>query len=108
MMKYMTIIPYIPFYIVETYFTLPQIQAADMLGMSVTTLKKFCRENGVHRWPHRSLTAQPKRKSKKQQYHPPSNVPQPITSPVDDLTIPTHGEEFVEISDYLVYFTNSV
>ncbi|DBA88627.1 TPA: hypothetical protein ACH3X1_016475 [Trebouxia sp. C0004] len=42
------------------YFDLPLQVAASQLGVSMTTLKKLCRENSVDRWPFR------KRKSLKQ------------------------------------------
>jgi hypothetical protein len=39
------------------YFHKPEKQVAVELGMCLTSLKKICRNLGVHRWPHRKVTS---------------------------------------------------
>lgn len=38
-------------------FSLPLSEAADILGVSTSVLKKICNENGLERWPHRKHLA---------------------------------------------------
>jgi hypothetical protein len=38
---------------VTPYFNLPQKQASDALGVSVTSIKHICRALGLSRWPYR-------------------------------------------------------
>ncbi|XP_021772035.1 protein NLP1 [Chenopodium quinoa] len=38
-------------------FSLPLSEAADILGVSTSVLKKICNENGLERWPHRKYLA---------------------------------------------------
>lgn len=40
---------------VSKYFNLPLSDAADSLGVSNTTLKKICLDNGLVRWPYRKF-----------------------------------------------------
>ncbi|KAJ1618389.1 RWP-RK domain-containing protein, partial [Pavlovales sp. CCMP2436] len=40
---------------VSQHFHLPITQAAETLTVSVTLVKRVCRENGVSRWPYRKL-----------------------------------------------------
>ncbi|XP_074370547.1 uncharacterized protein LOC141711768 [Apium graveolens] len=40
---------------VSKYFNLPLSDAADSLGVSITTLKKLCLDNGLVRWPYRKI-----------------------------------------------------
>lgn len=42
---------------VSKLFSLPLSEAADILGVSVSVLKKICNENGLERWPHRKYLA---------------------------------------------------
>lgn len=37
------------------HFHKPEKQVAVELGMCLTSLKKVCRNLGVHRWPHRKV-----------------------------------------------------
>jgi len=37
------------------YFHMPERAVAKELGMCLTSLKKFCRQNGITRWPYRKL-----------------------------------------------------
>ncbi|EFJ28257.1 hypothetical protein SELMODRAFT_73113, partial [Selaginella moellendorffii] len=37
------------------YFTMPITQASNELKVGLTVLKKWCREFGIPRWPHRKL-----------------------------------------------------
>ena len=38
-------------------YHLPSKEASDALGISLSRLKRICRENQVLRWPHRKLTS---------------------------------------------------
>ncbi|KAJ1623268.1 RWP-RK domain-containing protein, partial [Pavlovales sp. CCMP2436] len=40
---------------VSRHFHLPLTQAAELLNVCVTLVKRVCRENGVSRWPYRKL-----------------------------------------------------
>ena len=40
------------------YFQLPEKEVAKKLGMSLTSLKKMCRQNGIDRWPYRKVRPQ--------------------------------------------------
>ncbi|KAL9248393.1 hypothetical protein vseg_021718 [Gypsophila vaccaria] len=42
---------------VSKLFPLPLSEAADILGVSTSVLKKLCNENGLERWPHRKYLA---------------------------------------------------
>lgn len=42
---------------VSKLFSLPLAEAADILGVSTSALKKLCNENGLERWPHRKYLA---------------------------------------------------
>lgn len=42
---------------VSKLFSLPLSEAADILGVSSSVLKKLCNENGLQRWPHRQFLA---------------------------------------------------
>uniref|UniRef100_A0A7C9ABT2 RWP-RK domain-containing protein n=2 Tax=Opuntia streptacantha TaxID=393608 RepID=A0A7C9ABT2_OPUST len=42
---------------VSKLFSLPLSEAADILGISTSALKKLCNENGLERWPHRKYLA---------------------------------------------------
>ncbi|KAJ1632002.1 RWP-RK domain-containing protein, partial [Pavlovales sp. CCMP2436] len=42
---------------VSRHFHLPLTQAAELLNVSVTLVKRICRENGVSRWPFRKLAS---------------------------------------------------
>lgn len=42
---------------VSKLFSLPLSEAADILGVSTSALKKLCNENGLERWPHRKYLA---------------------------------------------------
>eukprot|EP00961_Rhodomonas_salina_P130892 1762035-Rhodomonas_salina.1 len=35
------------------YFKMPEKAVAKHLGICLTSLKKICRQNGIHRWPYR-------------------------------------------------------
>ena len=50
---------------VSPYFNLPQKQASDALGVSVTSIKHICRALGLSRWPYRR-PRHPKRKQRTQ------------------------------------------
>ena len=41
----------------EALFNLPIRDAADILGISITALKKACRRIGVERWPYKKVRA---------------------------------------------------
>jgi len=43
------------------YFHKPEKQVAVELGMCLTSLKKICRNLGVHRWPHRKIKSMDKK-----------------------------------------------
>ncbi|KAH9623919.1 hypothetical protein KSS87_002312 [Heliosperma pusillum] len=42
---------------VSKLFPLPLSEAADILGVSSSILKRLCNENGLERWPHRKYLA---------------------------------------------------
>ncbi|PRQ42724.1 putative transcription factor Nin-like family [Rosa chinensis] len=42
---------------ISEYFYMPITRAAEEMNVSVTTLKKRCRELGIHRWPCRKLNS---------------------------------------------------
>ncbi|KAL2940854.1 Protein RKD2 [Bienertia sinuspersici] len=42
---------------VSKLFALPLSEAADILGVPTSVLKKICNENGLERWPHRKYLA---------------------------------------------------
>ncbi|ERN19410.1 uncharacterized protein LOC18447794 [Amborella trichopoda] len=42
---------------VARFFSLPIAEAASLLGVCTSVLKKICRENGVLRWPYRKFQA---------------------------------------------------
>ncbi|XP_074321331.1 uncharacterized protein LOC141657855 [Silene latifolia] len=42
---------------VSKLFPLPLSEAADILGVSSSVLKRLCNENGLERWPHRKYLA---------------------------------------------------
>ncbi|XP_057515615.1 protein NLP4-like [Amaranthus tricolor] len=42
---------------VSKLFSLPLSEAAGILGVSTSALKKLCNENGLERWPHRKFLA---------------------------------------------------
>ncbi|KAM5560652.1 protein RKD2-like [Rosa sericea] len=42
---------------ISQYFYMPITRAAKEMNVSVTTLKKRCRELGIHRWPCRKLNS---------------------------------------------------
>jgi len=46
---------------VSRHFHLPLTQAAELLNVCVTLVKRVCRENGVSRWPYRKLQSRRKR-----------------------------------------------
>mmetsp|Transcript_53097 Transcript_53097/g.108243 ORF Transcript_53097/g.108243 Transcript_53097/m.108243 type:complete len:373 (-) Transcript_53097:898-2016(-) len=37
------------------YFKMPEKAVAKHLGICLTSLKKICRQNGIHRWPYRKI-----------------------------------------------------
>ena len=37
------------------FFTTPEKIVAKELGMSLTSLKKLCRQKGISRWPYRKV-----------------------------------------------------
>lgn len=39
------------------YFKMPEKAVAKHLGICLTSLKKICRQNGIHRWPYRKVCA---------------------------------------------------
>jgi hypothetical protein len=39
----------------STHFGLPEKMVAKKLGICLTSLKKLCRQHGIHRWPYRKL-----------------------------------------------------
>ena len=39
----------------ENYYHLPQTDAAKLMGIGTTTLKKLCRSLGIKRWPYRTV-----------------------------------------------------
>ncbi|GAQ91468.1 RWP-RK domain-containing protein [Klebsormidium nitens] len=39
----------------QTYFDVPIVGAARLLGVGLTVLKKRCRDFGIPRWPHRKI-----------------------------------------------------
>jgi hypothetical protein len=45
----------VPLHLMRKYFDVPLRTAASSLNVSVTTLKRLCRRNGVTRWPHRQI-----------------------------------------------------
>jgi hypothetical protein len=40
----------------QQYFGLPAKEVAKSLGICLTSLKKVCRNNEIHRWPYRKVT----------------------------------------------------
>jgi len=46
------------------YFHLPEKVVAKKLGVCLTSLKKLCRQHGIHRWPYRKLKSIEKKISK--------------------------------------------
>lgn len=42
---------------ISQYFYMPMAQAAEEMNVSVTTLKKRCRELRIKRWPNRKLNS---------------------------------------------------
>ncbi|XP_028552733.1 protein RKD4-like [Dendrobium catenatum] len=40
---------------ITKFFSLPIAEAASILGVSDSVLKRICRENGIVRWPYRKV-----------------------------------------------------
>ncbi|GAB2246086.1 hypothetical protein Droror1_Dr00001579 [Drosera rotundifolia] len=49
--------PPLTFEDVSKFFSFPLSEAADILGVSTSTLKAICNENGLERWPQRKYLA---------------------------------------------------
>ena len=45
----------ITFEVIQSYFETPIKEAAANLGVSLTQLKRICREMDIPRWPHRKV-----------------------------------------------------
>lgn len=43
---------------VAKHFCFPEKEVAKQLGICLTSLKKFCRQNGIKRWPYRKVPHQ--------------------------------------------------
>jgi len=54
---------------VRSHFALPQQQAAQELGISLTSLKQVCRKLGLSRWPYRRASRPRGEKSHARQQH---------------------------------------
>ncbi|KAL9269927.1 hypothetical protein AKJ16_DCAP26439 [Drosera capensis] len=50
--------PSLTFKDVSKFFSFPLSEAADILGVSTSTLKTICNENGRERWPQRKYLAE--------------------------------------------------
>eukprot|EP00327_Prymnesium_parvum_P047176 CAMPEP_0205876220 /NCGR_PEP_ID=MMETSP1083-20121108/13675_1 /ASSEMBLY_ACC=CAM_ASM_000430 /TAXON_ID=97485 /ORGANISM="Prymnesium parvum, Strain Texoma1" /LENGTH=116 /DNA_ID=CAMNT_0053238953 /DNA_START=63 /DNA_END=409 /DNA_ORIENTATION=+ len=46
---------------IARYFHMPIVEAAGILGVCTTVLKKVCRRHGIKRWPQRKLQSLNKR-----------------------------------------------
>mmetsp|Transcript_15012 Transcript_15012/g.30240 ORF Transcript_15012/g.30240 Transcript_15012/m.30240 type:complete len:343 (+) Transcript_15012:80-1108(+) len=46
------------------YFKMPEKAVAKHLGICLTSLKKICRQNGIHRWPYRKIKSLDKKLKK--------------------------------------------
>ncbi|CAM9702374.1 unnamed protein product, partial [Choristocarpus tenellus] len=47
----------LPVVVLEKYYHIPLNLAARELNVSLTMLKKLCRQYGVKRWPHRQVSS---------------------------------------------------
>lgn len=50
----------VPLEVLQQHFMYPIKEAAQRLGMCITTLKRCCRHHGINRWPCRRLTCMAK------------------------------------------------
>jgi len=74
------------------YFHLPEKSVAKHLGMCLTSLKKICRNNGIHRWPYRKVKSMDRKMRKLEAS---SGSTDSERSPSDDGTLDGLSDEIL-------------